>query len=499
MNHAQPRAERPFAMSATFALISAVLIGLAAALLSTTLSSYLEQSLLAQSRSDALAVARALVTRVHDEVFAGRPFGDVSLDIQEPSQLSKIQYLVDGMSPSLGLERLAIVDKAGEVIFCTDRRRIGDDIARVPAIAAALTGAPGFDVVAAADCPLFGPGPTGEVLQTVIPVGQPNQPPLGAVALYRSARLLRELQAAGVRMVVGTCLAVLVGLFALLAIFVWQADIRLAASAATVRRQNDELKRNQVHLVRSNRLAAIGELAGGIAHELNNPLAGIRIFVEGLSRRQRSDTVADADFRRECGSILTTLLTEVDRCRTIIQNLLTFARQESGDAAPCADANAVVTEVATLVDLRRRQQSVEVVTALSPDLPAVAIGTSELGQVLMNVVTNALQAMPEGGTLTLTTATGAGGTVEVVVRDTGPGIPEELRDRVFEPFFTTKPPGEGTGLGLAISYGIVSKRGGELGLRPADEGGTSCRLVLPAATNDDDETAAERKEPSPRA
>ena len=210
----------------------------------------------------------------------------------------------------------------------------------------------------------------------------------------------------------------------------------MLASAETVKRQNEELKRNQLQMIRSNRLAAIGELAGGIAHELNNPLAGMRIYIEGLVRRAVKEDLPNEKFRQESSKIFERLLKEVDRCRDIIQNLLTFSHQDEERQGVMTDVNGVVREILTLVDLRLKRSTVEVKTELQEHIPKAALSSGELGQVLMNVVTNSIQAMADGGLLTIETALLSDERVQLVIKDTGPGISEELKDRVLEPFFS---------------------------------------------------------------
>ena len=475
MVNVETTSQRPFAMSAVFALLSATLIGLATIFLSTSLTTFFEASLLAQSKKDAIVVSRSVMNRIYEAAFKGQPFADSSLDIHFPAQLTQIQELFDGLSPSLGLESMAIMDREGEVIFSTFPNHIGDNIGNYHLLKRALAGEACFDIIQASESPLLKGKQEDEKIQIILPFGQ------GTAILYRSPKLLRQLQASGVRAVVGTCLPVMVGLFALLAIFVWRADRRLLASAETVSRQNEELKRNQLQMIRSNRLAAIGELAGGIAHELNNPLGGMRIYIEGLLRRASKEDLADGLFRTESTKIFDKLIKEIDRCRDIIQNLLTFSHQDEERQAARTDVNSVVKEILTLVDLRLKRSTVEVKTELDKQIPQAALSAGELGQVLMNVVTNSIQAMADGGNLTIKTSLLPQDKIELLIEDTGPGISDELKDRVLEPFFTTKAPGEGTGLGLSISYGIVTRRHGELCLQSGESGGTTCYITLPLA------------------
>ena len=181
--------QRPFAMSAVFALLSATLIGLATIFLSTSLTTFFEASLLAQSRSDALVVSQGVMKRIYESAFKSQPYSQASLDIHFPSQLTEIQELFNELSPSLGLESMAIMDRDGEVIFCTDANLIGDNIGNYDLLKRALAGEACFDIIQANESPLLKGKEEGEKIQIVLPFGK------GTAILYRSPALLRELQA----------------------------------------------------------------------------------------------------------------------------------------------------------------------------------------------------------------------------------------------------------------------------------------------------------------
>ena len=245
--------------------------------------------------------------------------------------------------------------------------------------------------------------------------------------------------------------------------------------ARTVRRQVIERDLLQAELRRSERLAALGKLLAGVAHEVRNPLAGIRSTVQLWQRGIGPDAEAIADVQAE-----------VDRIEAIVARLLEFSRAEAQDLAP-GDLSAVLAEAARLARGTADAQGVRIELDLDPALPLVEMSSPALLQVFRNLTTNALQAMPQGGVLRLATRRGAGGeSVEASVMDTGPGLTPELLAHLFEPFYTTKP--EGTGLGLAIAREIVLAHRGELhaGNRTGSGGASSrrgavFRLILPAA------------------
>ena len=243
-----------------------------------------------------------------------------------------------------------------------------------------------------------------------------------------------------------------------------------AGLARTVRRQAAERDRLQTDLRRSERLAALGKLLAGVAHEVRNPLAGIRSTAQLWQRG-----VVGLDDESLGG-----LVHEVDRLEEIVSHLLQFSRADAQDLAP-GDVNAVLTESARLVSGAADAKGVRVEIELDPDLPQVAMAPSALLQVFRNLTTNALQAMTGGGTLRLMTRRDPSRhSIRVSVADTGPGLAPEALKHIFEPFFTTK--AEGTGLGLAIAREIaLAHRGELLAANRADQAGAVFTLTLPAA------------------
>ena len=238
--------------------------------------------------------------------------------------------------------------------------------------------------------------------------------------------------------------------------------------AGTVRRQTTERSRLQTELRRSERLAALGKLLAGVAHEVRNPLAGIRSTVQLWQRGIGPDSESFED-----------LLAEVDRLDGIVERLLHFSRADAQDLRP-GDLNAVVAESARLARVAAGSQGVRVDLDLDPALGPVAMAPPALVQVFRNLTTNALHAMPEGGVLRLATRLDAPrGLAEVSVSDTGSGLSQDMLTHVFEPFYTTK--AGGTGLGLAIAREIALAHRGDLrAANKADGRGAVFTLTLPA-------------------
>jgi signal transduction histidine kinase len=244
-----------------------------------------------------------------------------------------------------------------------------------------------------------------------------------------------------------------------------------AGLARTVRRQATERDRLQAELRRSERLAAMGKLLAGVAHEVRNPLAGIRSTAQLWQRG-----IMGID-----GESLGGMVHEVDRLEDIVSRLLHFSRADAQDLAP-GDLNAVLAEAARLASVTGKDHGVRVEVDLDPQLPAAAMARPALLQVFRNLTANAIQAMAPGGTLCLASRKDPSGhAILAIVTDTGPGLEPETLKHLFEPFFTTK--AEGAGLGLAIAREIALAHRGDL--RAANRGdgtGAVFTLSLPLAS-----------------
>jgi len=226
-------------------------------------------------------------------------------------------------------------------------------------------------------------------------------------------------------------------------------------------------------LVQAAKLAAVGEMAAGIAHELNNPLTSVTGFAELVLDEIPEDSPMRPD--------MDLVIREAQRARDVVRRLLDFARQSESTHAK-ASLNRVVEDIITLSRHLIHANGVELSLQLQDDLPWVLMDENQMKQVLLNLVHNALQAMPEGGLMEIKTIeaqkVGRDG-VLVSVKDNGVGIPTENQTRIFEPFFTTKADSGGTGLGLSVTYGIVSEHGGEIELISEPEKGSEFRVWLP--------------------
>ena len=231
-------------------------------------------------------------------------------------------------------------------------------------------------------------------------------------------------------------------------------------------------------VIETGRLASIGELAAGIAHEINNPVAIMVQEAGWIDDLLQDDNPTSTDNLAEIERAVGQIRTQGDRCKEITYKLLSFARK-TDPTVRAVVLNDMVDEVIGLTSQKTRYANVHIATELSPDLPAIQASPTEIQQVLLNLVNNAVDAIGKpGGTVTVVTRT-EGDAVVLEVSDTGKGIPEANLGRIFDPFFTTKPVGQGTGLGLSICYGIVEKARGSITVESEIEQGTTFTVSFP--------------------
>jgi two-component system NtrC family sensor kinase len=223
-------------------------------------------------------------------------------------------------------------------------------------------------------------------------------------------------------------------------------------------------------LFQAEKMSAVGQLAGGVAHEINNPLGGILALAQLMSREER--TSGDAEN-------LKLIQDAAMRAKRIVETLLRFSRRSQGETKGPVDVVHVVEEALLLVRPQMKDGRIEVVRDLRP---ATVLGNAnQLQQIMVNLLVNAVQAMGEAGRVTVTVGPAGPSRVRLTVSDTGPGVRPEIAQRIFEPFFTTKPEGQGTGLGLSICYQIAEEHGGSIRLDPSAERGACFVVELPSA------------------
>jgi len=269
------------------------------------------------------------------------------------------------------------------------------------------------------------------------------------------------------------------GGIAIVAMAVWMSG-KMVRRIATSDKEK-EIMNEQV--IETGKLASVGELAAGIAHEINNPVA---IMVEEAGWLQ--DLMEDGAYKNEADikefeRALNQIRTQGKRCKEITHKLLSFARKTDSRIEDF-EIGHLIEEVVALSAQRAKYSNVELTTRLEPKLPAISASHSELQQVFLNLINNALDAMDKtGGNLEIS-AKQEKGHILIGVSDNGPGIPKANLARIFDPFFTTKPVGSGTGLGLSICYGIIQKMGGTISVRSALDVGTTFEIRIPVKTDE---------------
>ncbi|WP_428564718.1 MAG: ATP-binding protein [Solidesulfovibrio sp. DCME] len=251
-----------------------------------------------------------------------------------------------------------------------------------------------------------------------------------------------------------------------------------------------QLEANQEHLLQARKMAALGTFTAGVAHELNNPINNITLTVDAL----REDHAASLD--AEGRELLDDITAQADRAADIVRNLLDFSRTERPplvSLSPLEVAASSASLVKNQMQAAGLAFTLDVPAALSP----VRGDLRSLQQVLVNILQNAAQATPRGGTVRLRVAAGPDGETAFTVDDSGPGVPPEVREHIFEPFYTTKGVGKGTGLGLAVAYSLTKRHGGRLEVDASPLGGAAFTVRLPGAPRPDAGAAPAPAAPEP--
>ena len=233
-----------------------------------------------------------------------------------------------------------------------------------------------------------------------------------------------------------------------------------------------KIQETHLQLISSEKLASLGKLAAGIAHEINNPLGGILIYSSLLLEDLAEDDPKRQDLAR--------IVQEAGRCKEIVMSLLEFARQSEPKMEP-VDINRAITDGLFFLENQALFHNIQIIKNLGPALPFARGNASQLKQVFMNIIVNAAEAMHGNGTLTIATFLNhEHKKITIEFTDTGEGIPEENLTRIFDPFFTTKDIGKGTGLGLSTSYGIIEGHGSKIEVKSKVGVGTTFTILLTA-------------------
>ncbi|MBL0712480.1 MAG: PAS domain S-box protein [Desulfosarcina sp.] len=244
-----------------------------------------------------------------------------------------------------------------------------------------------------------------------------------------------------------------------------------------------ELEQTQIQLLQAEKMASLGKLAAGVAHQINNPLGGIILFARLMQEEYDLEEAAREDLGR--------ILRNAERCKDTVKELLEFARQTRHEMRPL-DINRAIVRTLFLLENQTLFQNIEIVRQLDEDIPPVCGDGQQLNHLFMNIILNAAQAMEGRGTLTISTRRGANdGPAHIAIADTGPGIPPDVIPHIFEPFFTTKEEGQGTGIGLSLVYSIVENHGGSIRAVNRDPSGTCFFIELPISKPEDEEEERE--------
>jgi len=231
------------------------------------------------------------------------------------------------------------------------------------------------------------------------------------------------------------------------------------------------LEETQKQLVQAEKIASLGRLAAGVAHEINNPLAGVLIYADMLMKEIKDNQQWRHDLEE--------IINQTQRCKQIVSRLLEFSRQ-SLDEQVVLNVNEVIGRCVELLHHQSLFHNIEIFQDLAADLPQISGNTGELGQIFTNLILNAADAMDGRGRITISSRPDLEvKQVLLKLTDTGPGISPEIREKIFEPFFTTKPVGVGTGLGLSVVYGVIQRHGGTIEVESPPGGGATFIIRLP--------------------
>jgi len=237
---------------------------------------------------------------------------------------------------------------------------------------------------------------------------------------------------------------------------------------AKVAERTREIKQIQTQLIRSEKMVSLGRLVAGITHEINNPLTGILMFANLTSQNPKLDKTLKSD--------LDVIINEAQRCAKIVKGLLDFSRESIPQKKP-ASLNNIMEGTIALIGRQSSFHNIDIVRDYQKDLPLIPLDENQIQQVFINMLLNASQSMPGGGSIRITTFTDHDQYVCLKIADTGSGIAEEDLEKIFDPFFTTKRD-KGTGLGLSVSYGIIERHGGKIEVHSKIGEGTTFTIKL---------------------
>ena len=454
-------------LTTRFAVYSFICIGLMTTVLWLIVSNYLINQILEREWETTAQIVRADVKKFLE---------DYDFKAQDRKSVGhKFGALSDHMRLSPAIVRFKVYNPKGVVIWSDDKSLVGKSFDDNPQLQKALRGEINADLSSLRKREnIFERNLLAQAVEVYVPIySEKDKQLLGVFETYRHPdSVLQHIREARAVVLLG---AVSGGLLVYIALF---AIVRQAARKIDEQQRN--LLRMQSELIASQRMAAVGEMAAAVAHGIGNPLSSIRAAAQvALLESAAPD---ETQTKQKLSDNLHSIMRQVDRVQRRMQGLLNFAKPL--EPRPIAvEVNKLVRDVVDTMHSRFSDAKVSASLDLAANLPAIAADLNHLEQALMVLMTNALEATPPGGTVTIRTSSrndhNTLGVVQIMIEDQGEGIPEENRARAFEPFFTTKP--HGTGIGLPLAKKFVEINGGEIALMTGVGPGTKVEITLPAA------------------
>jgi len=488
---------RPFPLFRVYFVVSLVVIVLTSWLVAETGSRGSRKELLREAESFAESVCRNVNFQIHREILwpVVREGGSIQLD--DPKVYAALDRVIRSAIYGKGVRTVVLFDLEGEIVYSTNRAHLGHAFPENPGVRAGREGRLFSRLrLKATSSDIDGSPLRDDLLEVYVPLAQIAAEDhreleiAGVLEVYLNAEpILSSIARTRGQMFFRTALS-MSGLFLVLSLLVFRADRLIRRQHRALRRQSEELEQRvqertsalvdaQDRLVQVAKMASLGTMAAGVAHEINNPLGSVAACAEGLLERAATAPFRDAPAFRDFPEYLGIIRGEAFRCKGITDKLLDFSRQRP-PSVTSVSLRDVLDDTLALLGHQKAARSDRVNVTGDRDA-RVRADAGEMKQVVLNLVQNALDAIdgrPDGRVEVHVRATSD--PVVLIVRDNGCGIRPEDRPRIFDPFFTTKEPGQGTGLGLAMCERIVESQGGEIRVESPGPGrGTTIEVRLP--------------------
>lgn len=464
MNNPGPSSSKKYSLTKQFGVLSVVFISIVTVALWVVVSYYLTKEMLDREWEITAAFVRK---EARKHLSSGDLGGwNTSAVAKRFDQLSRDITMMPGIA------RIKLYNSEGVIVWSDEKRLIGNRFDDNPDLARALDG-----LVVAQLSPvakgenLFERDAFPDLIEVYVPIfSQDSKDVVGVIETYKVARgLFQDIHKA--RLIV-LLVALAGGGLLYVSLF---AIVRRAARK--INEQQSSLLKMHSELMASQRLAEIGEMAAAVAHGIRNPLSSIRAAAQ-LAQIDCADPTS-GDKREEQLRVLKNIIREVDRVEERVRGLLNFVRPLESHVSP-VDVNLVAQDVVRALRGRFESSGISLRPNLHPDLPKLNLDPAQLEQIFIGVLTNAIEATPRGGEVTMATTFanfGSSRALRISIEDTGEGIPAENREQVFTPFFTTKP--HGTGIGLSLTKKFVERNGGTIVISHGTQRGTRVEITFP--------------------